>query len=415
MVVPLMTPGPPSDDLRARFALDPDVTFLNHGSFGACPRAVMRARSRWIEEIEREPVRFFVHDLEGHLDRVREVLAAFLGADAEGLALIPNATYGVSTVLRSLALSPGDELVVTDHEYNACRNALDFVASRSGARVVVAHIPFPIASRDVVLERIVACVGPRTRLCLVDHVTSPTGMIFPVASIVRELEARGVDVLVDGAHAPGMVPLDLRALGAAYYTGNCHKWLCAPKSAGFLSVREDRREGLVPLAVSHGYNAERTGRSRFRLLFDWLGTFDPTPHLAVPAALDELGAMVPGGLEGVMRENRALCLRARDRLAATLEIAPPCPDDMIGSMAALPLPHAELPPNAARPFFTDPLHDVLFDRFRVEVPIVPWPAPPARLIRISAQVYNREADYEVLAGALVELMAEGAIVRRRGP
>lgn len=401
-------------DHRGLFALDPEVIFLNHGSFGACPRAVMDVRFRLLEELEREPVRFYVHELEARLDRVREQLAALVDADPEGMALVPNATYGVNTVLRSLRFEPGDELLVTDHEYNACRNALDFVSARSGARVVVVDIPFPIRSSAEVVTRIVEAAGPKTRLCLVDHVTSPTGLVLPMADVVRALGERGVDVLVDGAHAPGMMPLSLRSIGAAYYTGNCHKWLCAPKSAGFLAVREDRREDIVPLAVSHGYNAPPRGRTRFRLLFDWLGTFDPTPHLALPTAIEVLEGLYEGGLAGLMRRNRALCLWARDRIATTLGIDPPCPDDMIGSLAALPLPPSESAYASDSVLYADPLHQLLFDRFRIEVPIVPWPGPPYRLVRVSAQAYNREADYEALCRAIVALQGEGVIPRKSG-
>ncbi|HSN98130.1 MAG TPA: aminotransferase class V-fold PLP-dependent enzyme [Candidatus Nanopelagicales bacterium] len=391
--------------VRPHWGLDREITFLNHGSFGACPRPVLEAQTRLREQMEREPVRFFVRELEPLFDAARGELAAFVGADAEDLAFVPNATAGVNTVLRSVELGPGDELLTTDHEYNACRNALEAAAARSGARVVVASVPFPIGSEDEVVEALVGAVTRRTRLALVDHVTSQTGLVLPIGRIVGELQGRGVDVLVDGAHAPGMVPLDLRALGAAYFTGNCHKWICAPKGAALLYVRRDRQGGVRPLAISHGANSPRGDRSRFRLELDWTGTFDPTPFLCVPEALRFMGGLLPGGWAALMAHNRRTALAARALLCEALGCVPPSPEGMIGSMAAIPLPPGEggAPPES--PLYMDPLQDALLGRWGVEVPVIPWPAPPGRLLRISAQIYNERADYERLVAGLRGLLA----------
>jgi isopenicillin-N epimerase len=382
--------------------LDPEVTFLNHGSFGACPRAVLAAQRALQDELERQPVRFLARELFARLDAARAEAAAFVGADPEGFVFVPNATYAVNGVLRGLDLRAGDELLITDHGYGACKNALEYVAGRSGARVVVAPVPWPVSGPDAVVEAVLAHVGPRTRLALVDHITSPTGLVFPVERLVRELAARGVETLVDGAHGPGMVPLDVRALGAAWYTGNFHKWVCAPKGAAFLYVREDRRADALPLAISHGWRFPVPGRSRFQTTFDWTGTDDPTPYLAVPAALRHLAA-IGGGWDAIRARNRALALEARRLLCAALDVAPPAPDEMIGTLAAVPLPDGDGPPPTSF-LYTDPLQDALLERYGIEVPIVPWPAPPRRLVRISAQLYNAPADYERLGRALNELL-----------
>jgi len=369
--------------------LDPNITFLNHGSFGATPIAVLAKQDEFRRQLEREPVRFMVRELEPLLDAARGELAQFVGAEPENLAFVPNATAGVNAVLRSLDLDQHDELLVTDQEYNASRNVLDYVAGLEGAKVVVAEIPFPIASPDVVIERVLEKVTARTRLVLIDHVVSQTALILPVQRLIAELRARNIDVLVDGAHAPGMLPLNLRELGAAYYTANLHKWVCAPKGAAFLYARSNRRMGLRPIAISHGANATRTDRSRFHLEFDWTGTFDPSAWLASAEAIRYMATIVEGGWQEIMRRNHELVLRARDLLCARLQVGQPAPDDMLGSMAAIPLNDGDW----------IALQDELFAR-NIEVPIMPWPYPPKRLLRVSAQLYNTIDDYEKLAEAL---------------
>ena len=385
------------------WTLDPGITFLNHGSFGACPSSVQQAQSGWRARMEAEPVRFFMRELEPELDRVRERLGKFLGCDPDELAFVANATTGVNTVVRSLKLLAGDELLTTNHGYNACTNALRFAAEQSGAKVVVAEVPFPLRSPDEVTAAVLARVTGRTRFALIDHITSPTGLIFPVEALVKALHARGVAVMIDGAHGPGMVPLNLRALGADWYTGNLHKWVCAPKAAAFIHVPKERQATLRPLVISHGANAERTDRSRFRIEFDWVGTFDPTALLSVPAALDALDQAEPGGWPEVMRKNHALVLEGRALLATALGIEAPAPPEMIGALAALPLlgnhggPGA-LPGSGA----LDPVQEGLWAKHKIEVPVFVWPASGRRLIRISAQRYNRRSDYEKLAAALAE-------------
>jgi isopenicillin-N epimerase len=386
------------------WTLDPTVTFLNHGSFGASPAPVLAVQRAWRDRLEREPVTFLDRELEGHLDRARDALGAFLGGDPAGLAFVPNATTASNAVLRSLRFEPGDELLTCDHEYNATLNTIRAAANRHGARVVLAALPFPTTGEEELIDAVLAAVTPRTRLAVLSHVTSPTALVLPIERLVRELDARGVDTLVDGAHAPGMVPLALDALGAAYYTGNGHKWLCGPKGAAFLWVRADRQEAIHPTIVSHGANATRTDRPRFRLEFDWVGTGDPTAALTLPAAIDWLAGLEPGGWPAVMAANRALALEARDRLVAVLGSPTPAPDALIGSMAAVPIPGLRTDAEAAW------LHEELFDEDRIEVPVVPWPVPGARpsptdpprsvLVRVSAQRYNDSGDIGRLVDAL---------------
>ena len=383
-------------DFPSLWCLDPAVTYLNHGSFGACPAAVLAMQSVLRLEMEREPVDFLAVKLQGRLDAARDALAAFLGANAADLVFVNNATTGVNAVLRSLTFAPGDELLTTNHTYAACRKTIDYVAARSGARVLVATVPFPLDTDEQVIEPILACVSPRTRLAVLDHVTSPTALVLPVARLIAELRSRGIETLVDGAHAPGMLPLALTALGAAYYTGNAHKWLCAPKGAAFLHVRRDRQAGLHPSVISHGYPRG------FQAEFDWTGTCDPTPWLCIPEAIRYMGGLLPGGWPELMTRNRALALQARDILCTALGLNAPAPDGMIGSMASITLPAADPGSPAAR---LD--SDALCEWFR-ERGVRTWLYPhPVPVLRAAAQLYNNRDQYQRLATLLAEALHGG--------
>ncbi|NDJ18018.1 aminotransferase class V-fold PLP-dependent enzyme [Myxacorys almedinensis] len=390
-------------DFRQLWLLDSEVTFLNHGSFGACPIPVLEFQQTLRQRLEQQPLLFFSRDFETLLDETRQTLAKFVGSASEDLVFVPNATTGVNAVLRSLPFTPNDELLTTNQEYNACRNALDFVAERTGATVVIADVPYPIASADQVIEPILQAVSSKTRLALLDHITSQTGLVLPIARLVQALTQRGVETLVDGAHAPGMVPLSLHDIGATYYTGNCHKWLCSPKGAAFLYVQRDRQDAIRPLTISHGANSPRRvgvaplgeGRSRFQLEFDWMGTDDPTAYLSVAKAIEWMGLLLPGGWAELRANNRDKAIAARTLLCDLLQVEPPCPEEMLGSLATIPLPDGS---------YTQ-LQNALWDEFQIEVPIVPYPNPPKRLVRISAQLYNTLDQYAYLGRSLLTLFA----------
>lgn len=409
-----MNPALPAPSPLARhWDLDPGVVFLNHGSFGACPREVLAAQQRLRERMEREPIRFFVEDFTALMDATRRDLAAFLHCDWDEIAPIPNATVASATVFDHLDLQRDDEILINEHEYPACQNNARRFAARRGARVVTAEIPFPIATPDAAVDAILSKVTSRTRLAMISHVTSPTGLILPVERLVPELESRGVRVFIDGAHAPGMVPtLNLAALRPSYYTANCHKWICSPKGSAFLYVRKDRQANFRPLVLSNHAEKPKAGRAQFLTEFDFVGTNDYTPFLAISDALRVMGGMLPGGWPAVMRHNHDLARRGRDVICRTLGVQPPAPDTMLGSIVTMILPphaperHARL---MARPSkYHDALQDRLIERHKIQVPIWGLAGKPARFIRISAQVYNAIEQYEYLAAALREELAAEA-------
>lgn len=390
--------------MHRHWTLDPKICFLNHGSFGACPKVVQERQSALRAQMESEPVRFMGIELPPLLEEARGRLATLIGADPQEVALVRNATYGVNSALISFPLKPGDEVLVTDHEYNACRNALDRRAADAGASVKLIHLPFPIQHEDQVVDCVLQAAGPKTRLLLIDHVTSPTALVLPVQRIVSALRERGIETIVDGAHAPGMVPLDLRSLGAAFYTGNCHKWLCAPKGTAFLRVREDFIPLARPAVTSHGMNQPVTTKSRFLMEFDWTGTDDFTGWCTLPATLDFMESLLPGGINAVMAANRAKALAARALLHESLGTTAIAPESMIGSFASVRVPD-QARAAAGNAFEPEELGSRLFREHHIEVPVIVFPEAPRRLVRVSAQVYNTMGDYERLARALKTLFA----------
>lgn len=379
--------------------LDPHVLHLNHGSFGATPQSVIDAQKRIRDRVEANPTRYFLGGAyQSELDEARRAVAAFVGADSAGLVFVNNVTAGVNSVLRSLELSlqEGDEIIVTDHEYNACRNAAVASAARTGARVVNASVPFPLGDANEVVEAVLAAATERTRVLLIDAVTSATGLVMPVREIAAELEP-DIKVLVDAAHAPGMIEFDVVDLGVSYVTANCHKWMCSAKGAGFLWVRPDRRGDIYPAAISHGYNGGWPAEGgHLHAQFDWTGTHDPSAWLTAGDALAAVEAMHPDGWSGVRAAIRELCLYGRGVLVDALGIEAPAPADMIGAIASFPVP----PAAGSGPAIFDPLMTALRDRHGIEVPVFAWPCAPERLLRISAHLYNEPADFDRLAEAL---------------
>lgn len=384
-------------DLRKHFLLDRAVTCLNHGMVGACPVPVLERQSELRTRIEQQPAAFFFRDFPTLLDNARQALATLISVDPADLVFVPNVTTALSSVLRSRAFVPGDEILTTDHAYLACANLLDFVARERGVRVVTAAIAVPLAGPDEVIEAVLAHATPRTRLAVLDHVTSPTGIVFPIATLVERLAARGVDTLVDGAHAPGMLQLDVEAIGAAYYAGDCHKWLCSPRGAGFLHVRRDRQDRLHPAVIGRCYGEGKGDQPRLHREFDWVGTADPTPLLCVPDAIRFLSGLLPGGLPELLAHNHALAVKGARRLVEHASLTRVAPDSMVGSMVAFQLSCQD---EAAVPMTAGSFQRWLYEEHCIDVAVTSELAAPGQILRVSAQCYNSLQDFDQLATAL---------------
>ncbi|MEQ1503187.1 MAG: aminotransferase class V-fold PLP-dependent enzyme [Myxococcota bacterium] len=372
-------------EVRDLFALRQDVTFLNHGSFGATPRMVLEAQRRLIDELESQPLAF-MRSVPVRIRRVAARVASFLRADPQDVVFVDNASTGVTAVLRSLSLREGDVLFTTDHAYGAVRRALDRVAARTGARVVAAPVPFPIGSPREVIDAVERTMPDDTKLAVFDGITSITGLVFPVEALVGLCRARGIPVLIDAAHVPGHLPVDLGALEADYWVGNCHKWLFAPKGCAVLHVRRDRHEQLDPVVFSHGVG---TGLSS---AFDWLGTRDPSPWLAMDAALDFVDQF---GADRIRAHNVLLRESEAELLCGRFGLTPPAPSSMLGALQTLPVPF----PTDGTQATADAINRHLWETHRVEVMFAPF---RGRVwMRIAAQIYNRPEDYERLGDLLL--------------
>ena len=375
----------PGHGLRRYWQLDPACHFLNHGSYGATPRHVLAAQDAWRQTLERQPVRFMAEELPVALRAAAARLATFVGTDSQRLAFVENATDGVNAVLRSFAWKPGDEIVLANHAYRAVRHTVDFLARRHGLLVRIAPIAFPGASGEALAGAYCSAITSRTRVAIVDHVFSPLALVTPLQSVVQHCQRLGVALLVDGAHAPGMLPLALDALGADWYVGNCHKWLCAPKGCAFLYATAMRSHSLHPTVISNYHGAG------FPAEFDWQGTRDYSGWLAVTAALDFIAAF---GAERYRQCLQQQALQAAHMLCERWQVSLPAAPATLAAMVTLPWPWAEEATleNAKR------WHDNLLREHQIEVPVIPiggglW-------VRISAQIYNALSDYEALGAAL---------------
>ena len=379
--------------LRQHFLLDPHVVFLNHGSFGACPRPVLEVYQQWQRQLEYQPVQFLMTQVFDELAKAREILGRYVNASAADLAFVPNATTAVNLIARSLPLGAGDEVLATDLEYGACDRAWQFLSGKQGFDYIRQPIPLPATTNEALLEAFWAGVTPRTKLIFISHITSATAVTLPVAEICQRAHAQGILTLVDGAHAVGQIPLDMAAINADFYTSNCHKWLCAPKGAAFLYAHPRAQPLVEPLVVGWGWGPERTFSfgSDFQDYLTWTGTADPSAYLAVPSAI---AFQAEHNWDEVRRECHALARHALQEVCALTGEAPlydPA-SEFYAQMANLPLPPvADVPALKAR----------LLDEFRIEIPLMQWHG--RTFARISVQGYTTAEEVALLTAALQTL------------
>lgn len=393
---------PPYSGFSRYWKHDPEIVFLNHGSFGSTPIEILKRQQELRTQMESESVRFMIRELYELYQISIDKLGDFIGADPNDLVFVKNATMGVNTIIHSLNWEKGDEILIHSHAYGACVNTIRHYASKFGVKIVCADIPFPLTMEEEIIDAFVKEVTPKTKLALIDHITSPTGIIFPVESLIEQLQRKGVDVLVDGAHAPGQVPLNINQLNAAYYVGNCHKWICSPKGSAFLQVRKDKQEKIFPLQISHEFDSPVRSEKKWQGKFFWPGTDDYTAYCCVGNAIEYM-SQIGDGWKKIMETNRETTLKGRKLLSEILEVPLSAPDQMIANLATIPLREASAPEYGFN--YISKLQEELFDRFKIEVPIVFFGKNNLRqYVRFATQLYNSIEQIEYLGNSLKSLL-----------
>jgi isopenicillin-N epimerase len=382
-------------DAKGLFLLDQDMIFLNHGSFGSCPRPVFEAYQAWQRELERQPVAFLGRSLPGLLEKARTCLAGYVGAVPDNLVFVPNATQGMNIIARSLRLAAGDEVLLTDHEYGAVARTWRFTSSQTGAGYRSTAISLPFSSDQDLIDQLWRGITDHTRVLVISHVSSPTSIIFPVSAICERARTQGILTVIDGAHAPGQLGLQLDALGADFYLGNCHKWLSAPKGSGFLYARPEQQLLLSPLIVSWGWEAELPGSSLFQDYFGWTGTTDPAAYLSVPAAIEFQQQYDWASVRAVCHD---LARQAEAQLRDLYSLPSLYPGhEWFGQMCSIAIPRDEN-------LTARSVQAQLWESFRIEVPIIDWES--WRMVRVSIQAYNSAEEVDLLVSALRTILSE---------
>jgi isopenicillin-N epimerase len=389
------------DALRSLFLLDPAITYLNHGSFGACPKEVFEIYQSWQRKLERNPSQFLGRQVTGLLEEARNALGQYLGVQADEVVYFPNPTTALNMVVRNLTLEPGDEILATNHEYGAMDRTWQYFAERSGARYINWPISTPVSDPEQFVQMFWEGVTPRTRVIFISHITSPTALIFPIQEICRRASTTGILTIIDGAHAPGQIPLDLRSIGATIYAGALHKWLSAPKGAAFVYIRKDYQDQFEPLVISWGYKSQDASASQFIDYHQWQGTRDMSAFLSVPAAIK---FQERHNWENQRSRLLQLTRSAHDRLLSLLGFLPLSKNSRhsedwnyswFAQMVAVQIPNCD----------PQKLQELLYERYSIEIPVFLWEGIP--VMRLSIQAYNTTSDIDRLINALQAIIKNG--------
>lgn len=379
--------------------LDKSMVFLNHGSFGACPKYLLEKQNHYRLQMESQPLKFFIRDADELLYNSKKRLGDFLGANPENMAFADNATTAVNIVMKSFPFKECDRILITNQIYPACRNTVYKIAKEKKLFIDEVIIPRIIKSAEEITEEILKFVKPDTVFSLIDHISSLPGVIFPVKQIISQLEEKGIAVMIDGAHAPGMIPLSLDELNPQFYTGNCHKWMCTPKGSAFLYVRKDMQEMIEPIVTSRRYGEINTNLTEFQYNFSWQGTKDISSYLTIADSIDYFENIFPGGWENVMKTNHDLVFKAGKKICEEFDIEQSYPESMIGAIFGIPFfEESYMPIDKINQ--RSYLQEQLFHESRVEVMISFYPVAPQRILRISSQIYNTYEQYLYLIECL---------------
>lgn len=385
------------------WGLDKNIIFLNHGSFGSCPIPVLNKQNEFRKKLESEPVRFFTREYEKLYYNSKKALADFVNCDYEDIVFVNNATTGVNTILKSYDFNAGDEILITNQIYPACKNAVNFVAKKYSLNVNEVKISLPVKDNSQIISLITNSITPKTRLALIDHITSIPGIIFPVKELTEILHSKNIDVLIDGAHAPGMVDLNIKDINPEFYTGNCHKWLCTPKGSAFLYVKKEKQDMIHPLVTSRSTNNDSV--NKFQLEFSWQGTDDVTPFLCIPTAIKFLDSLHKDGIKGLIKRNHNLAFEAGKMICNEFDLELPYPENMTGTLYGIPF----FKDKQVNYFITNnrsKLQDILYYEYNIEVIVTYWDKPPDRILRIAAQAYNSIEQYKYLIKSIKKILKD---------
>ncbi len=398
LIIANMNPLPKPSALATHWSMNPNIVYLNHGSFGGTPTYVTNSQRALQTEMEYEAIEYFIDKLPTYLNTSKLALANFVGTDANNIVYTQNTTTGINCILSSMPSQVGDEWLTTNQSYGACVHALKQYAYQKGCTVVTAQIPYPVQNDVEIVAAFEAAITPKTKVALVDYITSATALILPIKKIITLLQSKGIKVVVDAAHAPGMVNFSIDELQPNYFVANCHKWICSPKGSAFMYVAPQHQDDVKPLVISHYNDTAEGTAAHWSNQFMWDGTHDYSTYITVKTALEYMPTLIEGGWAAIKNHNHNLVLTAAHTIANALQVQLPTTDAMVGSIVNIPMPNGKKPKHSFHS--NTELKNILFEKYKIEVPIFMYPHAPQQWLRLSAQLYNSMEQYNYLLACL---------------